>query len=289
MSIAEIVADESLQCRAKIDTKVVKEYAHWMNESIEFSAIVVFEIDGKLFLADGFHRFNAAKLAGLEFIWGYKLRGTRADALRYSIKANATHGLRFTNKDKRHAVELMLLLSPDMSSRALAGLCRVSGPFVEKVRGELQTDCSSTTRKGQDGRTRKMPKKKSKQAAADTGTRRPTDATEPKPDKPANTGGENKSAEDAEPSKAAKDDARGAEQEQTQRTKPLVFGNREVPFKQWIKQLQQISNICDNSGKKQEAINLLAKIQNELRDWEENQIYCKTNAEADRRPLPSRG
>ncbi len=168
VQLAEIVVDECLQCRAKIDEKVVEDYAAWMKEDVEFPAIVVYEIAGKIYLTDGFHRFAAAKLVGLEWLWADIRQGTRRDALAFSIKVNAKHGLRFTNADKRHAVELALKEFTTMSAGWVADLCRVSQPFVSKISRELKTVLSSTATTGKDGIKRKVAKPKLKPVSDQT-------------------------------------------------------------------------------------------------------------------------
>jgi hypothetical protein len=86
----------------------VAEYAKAMADGVQFPPIVVFD-DGKtLWLADGHHRVEAARLAGLGVILAEEHKGGRRDALLYACGANAAHGVRRTNADKRLAVTLML-------------------------------------------------------------------------------------------------------------------------------------------------------------------------------------
>ena len=59
-------------------------------------------------LADGFHRFWAAKEAGLTEIYEEIHPGTLRDAILFSLSANSKHGLRRTNADKRKAVQTLL-------------------------------------------------------------------------------------------------------------------------------------------------------------------------------------
>jgi hypothetical protein len=64
--------------------------------------------------------------------------GGRRDAILFAVGANATHGLRRTNADKRRAV-LTLLHDPEWrqwSDSEIAHKCRVSRPLVAEMRAE---------------------------------------------------------------------------------------------------------------------------------------------------------
>ena len=63
-------------------------------------------------LADGFHRYHAHKQAGLDDIRVDLRQGNLREAILYSVGANAHHGLRRSNEDKRRAV-LRLLEDPE--------------------------------------------------------------------------------------------------------------------------------------------------------------------------------
>lgn len=56
----------------------------------------------------GWHRVAGAEQAGLTEIEADVQPGTKRDALLYSAGANATHGLRRSNADKRRSVRLLL-------------------------------------------------------------------------------------------------------------------------------------------------------------------------------------
>jgi hypothetical protein len=79
--------------------------------------------------------------------------------LKFALAANAAHGLKRTNADKRRSVELALAEWPNLSSRELAKICAVSDMMVGEIRNQLQESCSST-RTGADGKEYKVPVKK---------------------------------------------------------------------------------------------------------------------------------
>jgi len=89
--------------------------------------------------------------------------GTVRDAILFAIGANATHGKPRTNKDKRHAVEMLLADETwrEQSDNQLAKIAAVSQPLVSSIRSKLITDISSNqpdTTLGKDGKRRKKPK-----------------------------------------------------------------------------------------------------------------------------------
>ena len=80
-------------------------------------------------------------------------KGTRLDALKFSLGANQSNGLRRTNADKRHCVELALAEFPKLSDRAIAGMCGVYHQLVADVRPPKVDDSSTCkTHTGLDGK-----------------------------------------------------------------------------------------------------------------------------------------
>src|SRR5581483_8502193 len=79
--------------------------------------------------------------------------GTKRDALRHALGANAENGLRLTNDDNRRKVTRALADDEwkTWSDVQLGDLCKVSDRFVAKVRKEL--GAIPATRTGADGRT----------------------------------------------------------------------------------------------------------------------------------------
>jgi hypothetical protein len=136
------------QMRAGLNQDTVNEYAQQMADGVEFPPCIVFN-DGDKFsgywLADGFHRMEAWRRYRRsidelpETLLCEVRRGTERDAVLYAAQANATHGLRRTNPDKRRAVETLLRDEEwgKWSDREIARHCQVSPTFVGKVRNEL--------------------------------------------------------------------------------------------------------------------------------------------------------
>jgi len=166
--IAQITIDAGTQVRAAINEDVVAQYADAIDAGDTFPNVVTYHDGAKWFLADGFHRLLAVKRLDHETIRCEVHQGTRADALKYALSANYSHGLPRTNADKRKSAQIALTEWPKLSNRELARICAVSDMFIATVRKQLQGDCSSLhpeTRIGADGKERKMPKKQSPKPA----------------------------------------------------------------------------------------------------------------------------
>jgi hypothetical protein len=103
--------------------------------------VVVFSDDdsASYWLADGFHRFEAAQKAGRAFIKAEIREGGKREAILFAVGANASHGLRRRNIDKRNSV-LKLLKDEEWSQwsdREIAKQCKVDHKTVARIRREL--------------------------------------------------------------------------------------------------------------------------------------------------------
>ena len=139
ISLDRIQIDGGTQPREYLNELVISDYTEAMADGADFPPLVVFFDGSQYWLADGFHRFFAAKKRGLTSLAAEVREGARRDALLFAAGANATHGLRRTNADKRRAV--MTLLKDDewqrWHNREIARRCGVTHPFVSKLRQEL--------------------------------------------------------------------------------------------------------------------------------------------------------
>ena len=142
-----IKVDGGTQMRAQLDAATVTEYADTMTASGwgAFPPIIAYYDGSDYWLADGFHR-----LAAWRSIANYSdalipadvRSGTRRDAILHAAGANASHGLRRTNADKRRAVETLLRDEEwaAWSDREIGRRCAVSDVFVGKVRFDLSAN-----------------------------------------------------------------------------------------------------------------------------------------------------
>jgi len=115
-----------------------------MKAGVQFPPVTVFFDGDNYWCADGFHRVQAALRANIAKIDADVRQGTQRDAILFSCGANANHGLRRSNADKRRAV--MKLLTDDewgkWSSREIAKRCAVSHTFIDDLRASLATVAS---------------------------------------------------------------------------------------------------------------------------------------------------
>lgn len=125
------------QTRVATNDDAIESYAEEMKRGAEFPPVTIFYDGSKYWLADGFHRLLAVKRNGGTEITADVQPGSRIDALKHALGANATNGLYRTNADKRNVAEIAVREWPDLSNAFLAEVCKVSPALVGKVRTEL--------------------------------------------------------------------------------------------------------------------------------------------------------
>jgi hypothetical protein len=200
VSLAAIRTDGGSQARVRIKDQVVRDYAAAMTQQLaqgrlHFPPVVLFAEGPTFWLADGFHRFQAATAAGLSDILAEVRPGNQRDAQLFSIASNAEHGLPRTNANKRKAVGL-LLEDPERrqwSDREIARHCGVSDRLVNKVRASASANRSQMRQR----KARRGDQVYAMQTPANDGTARPTSNDTPQtvtptePDQPmvADSGG----------------------------------------------------------------------------------------------------
>lgn len=136
VAMGAIRTDGGTQPRVELNEATVAEYAEAMREGAKFPPVAVFHDGSSYWLADGFHRFHALLRNEAKQAEVVVHRGDRRAAVLFSVGANAQHGLRRSNADKRRAVQT-LLADPewvDWSDRKIAEACGVSVTFVSAVR-----------------------------------------------------------------------------------------------------------------------------------------------------------
>jgi transposase-like protein len=160
LQLSVLKSDSGTQSRCCITEDVVADYADRMTEGDKFPPIVVFHDGTDYHLADGFHRVLAAARNGFKDVLADVRKGSRLDALWFSLGANTTNGLRRTNADKQRCVVLALQNFGGKSDRLIAEGCGVHFDTVGKWRKQLSDSDSSAPapRTGKDGKTRSLPK-----------------------------------------------------------------------------------------------------------------------------------
>jgi hypothetical protein len=141
LPVDRIRTDGDTQPRLKMHLPTIDEYAELYQERIIKEPPVVFEDAEKYYwLADGFHRLRAVQKLGGKSIKCKVFKGSRRDAMLYSLKANCSHGLRRTAKDNRMVI--MRCLNDDELSRLegkqLSVTTGVSLRTIERIKQELR-------------------------------------------------------------------------------------------------------------------------------------------------------
>ncbi len=151
IKLSEIDIYSGTQTRVSTNDEAVASYAESMKQGVEFPPIALFFDGAKYHLADGFHRYLAAKRNEEPDMVADVRQGSMTDALICALGANATNGLYRTNADKRNAVEIALEQWSDRSNAYLADICRVSIELVRRVRKSLGLDAPGLV-VGKDGK-----------------------------------------------------------------------------------------------------------------------------------------
>lgn len=155
----QITLDERLQPREMLSQTLVDEYTERLADGDEFPPVDVIEDGALLLLVDGWHRLAAHRQLARETIAAKVSPGGFERAILVSSGANAEHGLRRSNSDKRRAVIRLLTTESlaQLSDSALARAAKVSVRYVGMVRTTLENEGvipEVTSRIGADGKVR---------------------------------------------------------------------------------------------------------------------------------------
>lgn len=138
LAVSQIRTDGGTQSRAALSEDAIADYAAAYAAGGELPPLgIVFDKETKShWLWDGFHREAAARRAGIKRLPALLTPGTQRDAVLMSVGANARHGLRRTNEDKRRAAQI-LLSDQGWGARSDAWIAETAGvsrPFVAELR-----------------------------------------------------------------------------------------------------------------------------------------------------------
>jgi uncharacterized protein YerC len=150
-----VITDGGTQVRESLDPAVVADYAERMADGATFPPVALFDpgSGSGLFLADGFYRVAAARMAGVKHIDADVRRGGQSDALWFALGANRAHGVRLSEGDKARAVLLALRTWPDKSAHVISEQIGVNHVYVTRIRGQVMEELNlPATVEGQDGK-----------------------------------------------------------------------------------------------------------------------------------------
>lgn len=171
----KIILDGGTQQRTEENEAVIAEYVELWREwqglprdAYEAAAQrgevfpplkLIGDINGDLWLVDGFHRLSSAAAAGMVEVPCEVRPGTLRDAVLASCSANSRNGLQRSRQDKRRAV-LTLAADPEWrkwSDGEIAKRVGVSQPFVSNIMRSLGLE--GRERMGTNGRVTTRPPK----------------------------------------------------------------------------------------------------------------------------------
>ena len=145
--IDRLICDPQVQVRVHgIDLDKVDQYATVMDiarddgEPYPFPPIVVFRERGQLYLADGFHRVEAARAVGYTALAADLRPGGLQGAIEYAEEANLAHGISLSNEDKKNILGRRLARgawSEQTSNREIGRAFGVSHTTVSRWIAEL--------------------------------------------------------------------------------------------------------------------------------------------------------
>jgi len=145
--LADIRWDADCQTRALVESETVLEYAEAMKDGATFPPIVVFHDSASYWLADGYHRYLAAKTLARErgdeetaTISADIRQGSKIDAVRYALSANARHGKRREPGDyaKAYEIAVRLGLCEAHDAKAVAELLACTLRWARKLTEEAR-------------------------------------------------------------------------------------------------------------------------------------------------------
>lgn len=147
LSIDLLVIDADTQARVSISEETVDTYVEVVEESNEwpFPAVDVFHDGSKYYVADGFHRYLAAKRLKRASISCVVHKGTSKDAKIFGMTANDNHGLRMSREDKRACVAWLLEHGGKMTHAEISEKAGVVQRTVRRIVADRKADAENRT------------------------------------------------------------------------------------------------------------------------------------------------
>ena len=134
IKLKDLVQHRDLQVREALDEDRIKFLATVFEG---WDPLIAYKVDGKLYLADGYHRYAAARYAGLQEIPVEIREGPFRDALECALTVNAGSRIKpLTLRERTHGCCLMLEIWTERSDRWIA---EDMGVNHETVRGLRET------------------------------------------------------------------------------------------------------------------------------------------------------
>lgn len=144
------------QARDHIDSQHVKDIADAIRAGNPIDPVTLFADGQTYWIGDGHHRINAAVQADSKKVTAHVHSGGKVAAIMHAAGANATHGLKRTNADKRRAVEMCLdalkQTGKTWKQADIARHCGVARATVAEVQAERGERERQPSREAQEQR-----------------------------------------------------------------------------------------------------------------------------------------
>lgn len=140
VALDKLRLDGDTQVRKSLNLEKVEEYAEAMKEGAEFPPVTVFHDGSHYWLADGFHRYHAARKAEQDEILADVKNGTVEEAQIFAFGANSTHGLAMTREERRDVAIRMIKhpLAVDWPNTKIARVVGLSSMTIGRLKASLE-------------------------------------------------------------------------------------------------------------------------------------------------------
>ncbi len=137
ISLRRLRRDGGTQLRQTMDINATREYSEAMERGEQFPPAVVFSDGESMWLADGFHRYDAHVLLNVELMECEVREGTRQDAILWAAKANEKHGVRRTPADREKTVVTLVNEFPEATQAQIARMADMPDSTVGSMLNRL--------------------------------------------------------------------------------------------------------------------------------------------------------
>ena len=153
--------------RERSDRETIDRYVEAMTENREFPPVVLYHDGVRYWIADGFHRIEAARRCEFKDIEAEVHEGKQADAIWFALGANREHGRPMTRGDRSAAVKRALATFPDRCNREIARQIGCDDKTIAAARAAMESTAEIPQLErtvGADGKAR--PTKRTKEPSS---------------------------------------------------------------------------------------------------------------------------
>ncbi|KKK81820.1 hypothetical protein LCGC14_2809620, partial [marine sediment metagenome] len=128
IKLADLEVDPTVNIRDKLDEETVQWYMEIFDQ---LPPVTAYRLNGRILLADGFHRWSAAERLNLEEIEADVREGTEQDAWEFAVMANWRHGKNLSQYEHDKAIARLYMIHG--TNQAVADLLGVGETTVRRA------------------------------------------------------------------------------------------------------------------------------------------------------------